>query len=248
MAGASTTFEDQWSVFHNQAGLAEVDGLAAGLFVEREYGIKELNAGAFTCIYGMKELGSIGLSFHQFNFGSLYSQQKFALALAKNLGKKVSAGIQLNAVRLDIDEYGNTTKLVPEAGLLFDLTHDLKLGVHVYNPAAQKFSDYQNEKIPTIFSIGTGYNFSQQLLWTIEAEKSTSEKISFKSGLEYKVDNKFFLRAGAASNPVIFAFGLGFNLKHLQVNIAFDVHQVLGVTPYVDLNYLQNNPNNSDQN
>ena len=85
--------------------------------------------------------------------------------------------------------------------------------------------------------LGTVYSFSDRVLVSVEAEKDADYKPVIRGGLEYRPLPGFYLRAGAASNPGLIAFGFGIVMKKLRLDIASSFHSQLGFSPSVGLQY-----------
>lgn len=237
MAGSSVTLSDVWSTYHNQAGLAHLSGFTAGVYYENRFAVKELSTKGAAIAIPYKN-GAFGLSVTQFGF-SQYNENKVGLAYAQKFGEVFSAGVQMNYVGLFIAEgYGQRHAVTAELGVLANLTKDLKIGAHIYNPTRTKLADYNNERTPTIFRLGLNYRFSKQVFITAETEKSTYLKPVLKAGLEYKFNDYFYLRTGVSNNPNIIAFGFGINMHNFQFDFGASHHSVLGYIPQFGLSYV----------
>jgi hypothetical protein len=114
---------------------------------------------------------------------------------------------------------------------------NLYIGAHVFNPTKAKIAEYDDERIPTIFRIGLGYNFSDKVLVSIESEKDIEYDPSFKFGIEVIMKKYVYLRAGISTNPVLNTFGIGYALKRFKVDIAFSKHPVLDYTSHISMSY-----------
>ncbi len=237
MAGASVTLSDVWSTYHNQAGLAHLKGFSAGVYYENRFAVKELSTKGAALAMPYKN-GAFGLSVTQFGF-SLYNENKVGLAYSQKFGEVFSAGVQMNYLGTFIGEgYGQKHTVSAELGVLANLTKDLMIGAHIYNPTRTKLADYNNERTPTIFRLGLNYRFSKQVFITAETEKSTYLKPVLKAGLEYKFNDYFYLRTGVANNPNIIAFGFGINMQNFQFDFGASHHSVLGYIPQFGLSYV----------
>lgn len=238
LAHAALTLPDHWATFHNQAALAELQSFSVGFYAQRKFSIKELNAGAISVVKPFKNVGTFGLSFYQFNNSNFFYQQRYGLTYARSFGDRVSAGIQFDAFNTFVRETGNQWDVLAEAGLLFHISEKVDLAAHVFNPTNQQFASYQDEPYPTVFRLGTGFDFSEKLTWLVEGEKPIEQDLSIKNGLEYHPGNNFHLRGGFATKPLKYHFGLGFDFNNFRIDIAFSIHQKLGFTPNLGTNYI----------
>lgn len=236
MGSASVALSDFWSVHNNQAGLAGFTDIAAGIYFENRYLMKELSqkSGAFVL---PSRSGVFGISYDYFG-SSLYNESKIGLAFARSFGSNFSAGIQLDYLNTHLGEnYGNHAAFTFEAGIQARVNKNLVIGAHVFNPLNVKLSRETDERIPAIIRLGAGYNFSETLLLTGEIEKNIDLKARIKSGVEYKVVKQAFIRAGITTNPMTYTFGFGLDLKKLKVDLASTIHQVLGYSPQLSISY-----------
>lgn len=237
MGNASVSFSDVWSTHHNQAGLGFLTNVAAGVYYENRFMVKELGikSGAFAIPV---KAGTFGVAFTNFGYSS-YNENKYSLSYAKAFGSKLSIGIAMDYLTTQIAEgYGNKGVAVAELGIQSKPLKGLTIGAHIFNPTHAKLIDYNNERIPTIIRLGADYNFSDKVKVAIETEKDMAQKAVFKSGIEYKAVKEFYLRAGIGTNPTLTSFGFGLNLKNFKVDVSANYHQVLGVSPQFGLMYV----------
>ncbi len=135
------------------------------------------------------------------------------------------------------ENYGNTSALAVEAGLQAQLSKELSIGAHIYNPNRAKVAAFNDERIPTIMRIGLNYTFSEKVFVVAETQKDIDYPANFKAGVEYRVVEVLYLRAGVSTGPVLNTFGFGLNLKQFRLDIASSYHSVLGYSPHVSLTY-----------
>lgn len=237
LAHASVTLSDVWSTHNNQAGLGWLTNAEAGVFFQNRYLIKEMSYMGFAYAHPVKS-GAFGLSFSNFGY-SQYGESKLGLAYGMKFSDRITGGIQINYHNTRIgNNYGSTSVLTGEIGLQAKLTSKLDLGFHVYNPTQAKLADYNDERIPTIMRLGMNYTFSDKVFLTFEAEKDIDFSATFRAGIEYKANDKIYLRGGVGANPTLATFGVGVYHKGLKFDIASSYHQVLGFTPEVSLIYV----------
>lgn len=236
LGNASVTLTDLWAAHHNQAGLAYVENISAGIFYESRFSLSELGLKGGVFALPVKG-GVIGVSAFSFGYSN-YSESKYGLAYARKFGDNFSVGIQLDYLHTRIAEnYGSKGSVAGEIGLRAQLLDNLTLGAHVFNLSRTKLADFDNERIPTIMRVGLDYKFSDKVFLAFETEKDIDQKVIVKTGLEYHILEMLYLRAGVASNPFVYSFGFGLDYKGLRLDIASSVHPVLGYSPQVALSY-----------
>ena len=234
MGGAGLTLSDPYSVFNNQAAMAFVDGISVALYTEQRFLLKELSYHAGGVILPTK-LGAFGLSVNYYGF-DLYNEKKIGLAYSRLFSNKISGGIQIDYVGTSISEYGNASTFTVELGLLVKITNQLTTAAHVFNPVRVN-SGFTDEKIPTTLKLGLAYQPGKKVLIDAEVQKNIDELARFSSGIEYQVVDAFHLRAGFQTNPSVYCFGVGINVKQLKIDLATTYHAVLGVSPQFSISY-----------
>ncbi|MCD4745817.1 MAG: hypothetical protein K8R58_05920, partial [Bacteroidales bacterium] len=111
-----------------------------------------------------------------------------------------------------------------------------------------KFTNYNDERVPTIFKLGASYSFSEKILATLETEKDINYKPLLRGGIEYKIIKEAYARIGYSTNPgsvnaensnnsSLYTFGFGIYLKKLNIDFASSVHQILGYSLQVSVIY-----------
>ncbi|MFH1121388.1 MAG: hypothetical protein V1775_16335 [Bacteroidota bacterium] len=236
LGNASVATCDLWSAFNNQAGLSRLENAEFGCYFENRYMMKELGYMALAFARPMKS-GTIALSATYFGY-SAYNESKIGLAYAKGFGKYIAFGVQLdyNIARL-AESYGNHDFITFEAGMLANITPELSLGVHIYNPISAKFSSYNDERVPLNFSIGASFSLSDNITLVAETEKNIFTKATFNAGIEYRIVRNIFLRGGLSTGTSAFSFGAGFLFDDFKIDISSSYHTILGYSPQASLSY-----------
>ncbi|MFN8257825.1 MAG: hypothetical protein U0W24_19165 [Bacteroidales bacterium] len=236
VSGASVTYQDVWSQYHNQAGMAYLKGINAGIAFQNEFLMKELSLKSVVFSFPTKS-GVFGLNYSNFGY-SKYNENKLALAFAKRLGNKIAVGIQLDYQFIHIDgEYGNTGNAFGEIGLLAEPFKNFLIGAHIYNFWHARQNMSESTYFPTVLKLGTSYLLYEKAQLSIEFVKDLEQPLIFKSGIELELVKDFMIRAGISTNPNLFSFGLGYSLKPVNFCIAFSKHPVLGYSPAVSMVY-----------
>jgi len=237
VANASVTFSDVWSAFQNQAGLAQVKDISAGVYFENKFLLPDLSLKGFALAVPVEKAGTFAVSATMFG-GSLYNEKKAGIAFAKKLGGKFSAGVQVDYLSTYIaEDYGTRSSFAVEAGVLAEPVANLKIAAHIFNPNKAKLAEYTDERIPVIMRFGASYKFSEKVLLCAEEEKDIDLPEIFKAGLEYHVVDALYLRGGIATNPSLSTFGFGLKFDKFILDIASSWHQQLGFTPQFSLEY-----------
>jgi hypothetical protein len=236
LGSASVSLADYWSVNNNQAGMAFYNKPSAGFYYENGFLIKELGYQSVALTVPTR-YGVFGSSV-SYSGDANYNEAIAGLAYAKSFGNRFSAGIRLDYLHTGLTaEYGASNIVTFEAGILAKLTNDLTFGAHVFNPLNAKLTGFYDEKIPAVMRAGVSYSFSDALLFTTEVFKNSQKPVQFLAGTEYRFFRKGYARIGIATNPFKYTFGFGLEIKNFTFDISSSVHEVLGYSPQVSLQY-----------
>ena len=228
MGGTGVIFQDAYSLFGNQAGMAHLKELSVVAFAERRFSSVGINGAAAGVAYPMGN-GTFGLQFQYFGI-DLYNEQKVGLSYARKLMDNLSIGAQFNYLNTKIKDYGNKGVVTFEVGFLATVTKEITLGAHIYSPMRVEL--IQDENLPTILKFGGAYRPSKKVMLTVEAEKDIDFDLMIKGGIEYFVHPSVAIRVGGSSHPTLVTFGAGFRLKNgMSIDIASSYHQTLGFSP-----------------
>jgi competence ComEA-like helix-hairpin-helix protein len=215
------------AIFWNPAGLAGTDGFEASTYFSRPFGLKELahNTLSLTAPVGKFNTG-IGIQ----SFGySAYRENSFAVAIAGNYQQKLSVGITLKYLSLSIKNYGSDATVGLDAGLLVNYSPRLAFGFMTKNFNRPRIGS-QHQYLPQIFVTGVLLRPYANLNLTFDIYKDIRFPFDPRAGIEYRLFNKFFLRAGTAWEPARYSLGFGLNGPHFQIDYAFYSHPTLNLT------------------
>lgn len=233
---ASSCLFDVWSTRNNQANLAFIRKTEVGAFYENRFFVKELTQTGFATAIPIKN-GSFGLAYSSLGY-KLYRESHVTLGYGLKLKENITLGIGLDYLNTKIaDIYGKANAITGSIGLTAKILPQVIISTHIYNPIRAKITNYNNEKIPTVLKFGAKYQFSKQVFFVAEAEKTSAQKINIKGGIEYNPTSLIYLRVGGSSNPGQASFGFGVNYNGLKIDLSTTYHSVLGLSPQIGLNY-----------
>ncbi|HTL80559.1 MAG TPA: hypothetical protein VL651_02580 [Bacteroidia bacterium] len=238
MGGCGVSLKnDIWCTQNNQAGLAWVKGFHVGAMYESRFLVSGLGMKAFAAAMPTKA-GTFGVNVSSLGLGNIYSENKAGICFAKPFGDKIAASVQMDLIYTHIGEnYGSATSACGEFGIMAEPVKDLMIGFHIFNLTRSKLGGNTDEQIPIVMKFGGTYKFSDAVLVTLEAEKDADYKATIRAGMEYRPVNNFYLRAGAASNHDLIAFGFGLVMKNISLDVSATWHSVLGYSPALGLVY-----------
>jgi hypothetical protein len=220
-----------WSTFHNQATLAHNKSFFAGFNYENRYSLRELGTRTAGLIIPAGK-SSIAALYSYFGYAD-FRREMSGLASGIKITEKISLGVQIDyfSVRSS-GEYYNDNSATFETGLLVNPNQNISIGIHLFNPLPNSL---RKTPMPTSLRIGAGTALNNTLFAGAEAEMSTGGKLNIRTGFEYEIEKKLWLRAGFVTDNNSFSFGMGYLIKFAQLDIAFSTHDRLGITSSVSL-------------
>jgi hypothetical protein len=233
---ASSCLYDVWSSRNNQGSLGFVRQADVGAFYENRFFVKELSQSGFAAVVPIKK-GTFSLAYSSIGY-KLYRESQVTLGYGLKLSETISLGVGFDYLNTKIaDIYGQANAFTGSLGLNIKLLPQLTIATHIYNPFRVSITNYNNEKVPTIFKFGAQYIFSKKVFLVAEAEKTSAQKFNVKGGIEYNPSSLVYLRVGGATYPTQASFGIGVNYQGLKIDISSMYHSILGLSPQIGLSY-----------
>jgi len=193
--------------------------------------LKEMSTQSLAFGYHTKKAGNFGIHFQQYGF-NLYREMQGGLTYGMKFFDNFSGGVSLNYHRIALgDNYGSKNTISAGLGLFYSMNDQLKFGMRVMNINRAKLASFENERLPTTFSLGAVYAFSKKALWSVEAEKDLIHPLNIRSGLEIQAHEIFAIRLGVNSYPFQASFGFGLKFKEFYLDLATMWHTQLGLSP-----------------
>lgn len=236
MGGTSTCERSIWSLQNNPAGLAYLEGWNFGVYYENLWLLKETAFKSAGVAWAVPRVGCLGLSVNQFG-GSLYSENKFGIAYARDFGPYLQMGLQLDWLLLHwSNDYPNRNSLCYELGIQSQVTEKLRLGAVLFNPLGPKLGTLHEDRIPIVMRFGLAYQFNDNFVGQCELERNTGRSgFHLQGGIEYFIFKQFCVRAGAQHNPNLLSFGAGYAIGKLHLDVAAQMHQVTGAAVQIGI-------------
>jgi hypothetical protein len=220
--------QDVFAFTNNQAALAQVKSLAAGVYAERRYMAE--NISMYTAALAMPtRAGNFGINVRYFGFTN-FNEYQAGLAYGRSLGKKVDVGVQFNYYGYRVPGNISAATVNAELGAIFHLTDKLNAGVHVYNPIGGVLAK-TDEKISAAYKFGLGYDASDKFFVTAELVKEESMPVNLNMALQYRFVKQFFVRGGVNTGTNSSYAGAGMFFGQFRMDIAAGWHPQLGLSP-----------------
>ncbi|AYB34793.1 hypothetical protein [Chryseolinea soli] len=217
-AYASSCTRDEWALFNNGAGLADVKNTTVAFTYNAVPSFKLFNRMAAAVTLPVR-FGVAGVGVYRLG-NNLYNEQLLTAGFSNTLGL-ASLGLRINYVQYNAAGFGTKGAFSLSFGGIATLTPALSLGAHIMNVNQPVLSKTDQERLPTIVCAGICIKASTQTRITTEVEKDLDYPLLWKTGLEYQFQKKVFFRTGFALHPNAGFFGLGFRPKTLSIDYAF---------------------------
>ena len=239
IASASVADSHHWSAFSNPASAGYCDFVEMGLQYENKFVIKELSTKSAQLIVPNKLLNA-GVSFSQFGY-SLYHETLLGVALARNFGNKFAMGLQVNYYdAFSIATNSHSAVFLPQFGVSVRFSPQFNLGFQTFNPLQTSIkTEYVTKLIPSVFSLGTEYYFTSNLVWRTQIDRELHSNYRFATGFEYLMLDKITLKMGGyGADYLVPCMGVGFNFGHISMGLDCDIHPLLGLTTRSSVKYI----------
>lgn len=186
--------------------------------------------------FKIKNGGTLGFSGSYFGY-SQFSDRKIGLAYGLKLADFVSIGAQIDFLNNHIPTYGSNSTVTFEIGTLFKVGENIQIGAHIYNPARVKYGKKTDERVPTVFRLGATYTKYDKIWVTGEFEQDLDKNLAFRAGIDYKVNEYFFVRAGMLTYPLSGTLGVGLVYKDVRFELLGAYQKITGIAPHLGLSY-----------
>ncbi|MBN8674827.1 MAG: hypothetical protein J0L56_11870 [Chitinophagales bacterium] len=220
---------DVFSFTSNPASLAQLKNAAAGVYAERRFLLSELSN--YEAVTGITTTsGNFGLNMAYSGFSD-YNETKLGLVYGRKLGTRLDIGAQFNYNSIRIAGYGNAAAVSFEIGSVLHFTEKLHAGIHINNPVGGKFGKEQAEKLPSLYTLGLGYEASDNFFVSTEIIKEEDQPVNVNAGFQYRIIPQLLARAGVSSATTSGWAGVGLSWKSYRLDITSGYHPQLGFTP-----------------
>lgn len=241
LSGCDVTLKDHFGVFQNPASLAFLTSTEAGMQINRNYVLRELDRQTFSLGVVFGKAGTLGIGISKFGY-YLYEERKGGICWSRKFGNKFSASVQMGFQDVKIGEgLGHQGAPTIKIGILAKLSSQVIMGAVIDNPEHAKISE--DQYIPSVFKLGMQLLISGKVSLYLQGSQTSSQPVNFSGGIEYQPGSEFFLRLGIKSSPLSPSFGFGFAKNHFRTDLSATWHPVLGVSPAISFTYIFSDKN-----
>jgi hypothetical protein len=235
LGNASVALISAFSVFHNQAALAQINCVTIAIDYRQPFLIEGFADKALSLVIP-SSVSNFAISLQQKGIQN-YSESRFGIAMARAFGNRFSAGLQFNYFMVGFPELGSSrgTFLI-EFGMLFKTTNNIIIGLHIFNPARASIESlYLRSNLPVCATAGIALKPSVNILLVSSVKICLENPFNISMGIEYQFSDSFFLRCGLSGKPIRHSAGLGYKCSYFAVDVALAHHETLGYTPSISL-------------
>lgn len=231
---ASSCLNDQWSLFSNTAGLAQVKHSVAGFTYTSYPSFAPFNHMAVLFAF---PTGAGTAALGMFRFGDdLYNEHVASAGFSNKFGI-AALGVRVSYMQYHIPSYGTSGALTISAGGIADLTPHLSVSAHIVNINQPAISDEDAEHVPGWLVLGILLRPSEKARLMLEVEKKLDTHPTWKSALEYEVHTKLIARTGVNLHPQAAFGGMGFVTKKFRLDYAVAYDFLVGMCHQATVNY-----------
>ncbi len=227
-----------WSYIQNTATLTAVEKLEGSLFFQNHFNMKELSTKSIQVGAHARFL-NIGIAFSSFGYSN-YNENIIGLAFARKFSKRWMLGIQFDYYSVYFSKTeGYKGKIFPQIGILSQPAENFYIGFQVFNPTHERIkTTYFYKEIPSVFSLGGSYYFSNKLITGIQLDKEIKSNLQISVEINYQFLEYLSVKLGCIKNEILIPdMGLGVTLSNLRIDTDFKFHSTLGIISGIALTY-----------
>ena len=173
---------------------------------------------------------SINLNFGVNIFGDKnYSELNYTINYANEILEEIYFGLNVNLHSLKIANYGTSSKISFDGGLIYALNEKYKIGVSVINPTREKISKSKID-LPQIYILGINYEPLEHSFFEWNIVHQISEKISHRVGLKYELSKHFNFSSGFETEPKLIFLGISVMNDFGSIDYATKINKEIGNT------------------
>lgn len=221
------------------AGAAFAESPWVALSYSQSYLLKGLANSTLATIVPTGESGAVVAGYSYYG-SSVYNEQQASAGYALRLTRSIAVGATLNYLHSGTSDPYYTPQNLVTAAVAVEVrpSESVAFGLHLFNPLAVRYVTETEARVPAVANAGVVYHPVPELTTALHIEKDLYSKPRFMAGLEYGFVERFFIRTGVATAPIVYSFGFGLTWPHYRADFAVQVHQTLGVTPQVSVYYV----------
>ncbi len=249
----SAVADDPSALYWNPAGLSRTRARDLVLTYSRPYSISGLTSN-YAAVAIPTRFGGAGFSIHHLGVSGAVHEDMLTLGGGREVfgsshGYSVAVGAAVKLARLSFPSYtdpdngqivdfGSTSKLTGDVGVLVNVPGNWTAGVTLRNLGAPEFQALDGvgggSELPTMAQAGVAFKWNPESTVAFDYQQNRKGKGIFNLGGEIWFYDSFAIRAAITSADA----GGGFSIKarHFKLEMAFLTNEPLGASYRVGLN------------
>jgi hypothetical protein len=225
-----------WSIWHNPAGISELNNLSTGISYRTIQNIEGFNTVGLAIGIPFK-IGAFGIGVSKIG-DLLYNEQQVSLSYGNKFGI-TDLGIKIAYHQFHFEGFGNKAVPVISFGGITGLSKTFFIGAFIENINQAKLSDFQDERIPTIMQVGVSYRPLESIVLNIDMRKDIDFEASVLIGISYAFIDNLILKTGINTKPTRQYFGLDFIPNNIRGRLSYSLskQKLLGLSHQVSIQY-----------
>ena len=242
-----------WSIFHNPAGITEVDGTHLSAGSGNLYGFKWLPAYNLSGTTSLPIIGKIGFAYQKLEtkYGGTTLSKEQTLSIAQGFelqhdkNSRLAIGYTANFVQWDLGrsagvsgdgsdglDLGSINFITIDFGVLASLREKYRFGVFLKNINSGALGKGMTRQVlPQRINVGITYMPMMGLATSIVSEYLLGkDDMQIKAAIRYNLNSNIELYTGAQSNPNRFGMGATFTFTNQSISYGLLTHPVLPIT------------------
>lgn len=217
LGNTHAVLQEVFSVAGNTAALSKQEQTQLGVGYEINPQWQGANKG-IVCLAIPFQKG-VG-QFSVLRFGdALYNESLATLGYAHSINQS-SIGISTSVMQYRAEGFGNKHTVNFNFSGVHQFGETISVGAYVQNILKKEINQAFREKLPTRMAIGIAWQAAKAVSLYGELLKDLDYAAQVRLGVEYKANEKFFIRSGLQPKPGISSGGFGFIYKKITVDTA----------------------------
>jgi len=248
------------SLFHNPAGIAELDGLSLTSGQSNLYGLSYIPLRFIGCSWKSPWFGTIGLSSIQSSVEYLSTELSKEISISFSNGfyllndknSKFMVGYSVNFMDWNLGhsagvsgdasdglDLGSVNAVGVDFGIQAVLREKHRVGVFIKNINSPTIGrGNSNQYLPRRMNVGIAYFPYPRLMTSLVAERLLGDsQLQIKSGIQYSINEIITLRFGLQSNPNRFGLGIVLRMNPAIIEYSLLTHPVLSATHNMSIGF-----------
>ncbi len=212
--------------FVNQASLAFATRPSIGITYYSRFNVSELAIKSISVIIPTRN-SAFAVNYSNTGFADLM-YHSFSASGGMRLSDVIALGVEAGLEASTSPETdGRNIIATCEAGAIFSVTGNLRIGIHIVNPVPNSLRSYP---VSSSVSAGAENTINERVKVSVLIEKSTILPLSLSTGINFDLNKSILLRAGYSTATNTFALTFGYRFGRYDSELSFMSHNRLGLS------------------